>query len=234
MKKIFISLLALVLVSLNGQTKKGDLIVGASIGNMRFSDNNSTTSYPHLATDYKSESNSFSFSINPEIGWFLADNFAVGAMLYMGISSSNSSSSNNMTTVTSEGESSFFSLSAGPFARYYFGNNEKGKPFAQASFEYGLYPGKSKSSSSSGSSSETKYKPKGDWIASASFGYEHFISEYVGVFAMVGVGYGKSKTLYEYRPSTGTGYDYTYEDTRFFIPLNFGLQIHIPSSKSGN
>ena len=107
--------------------------------------------------------------------------------------------------------------------------SSKGMPFVQANIQYGISGGISKSSTSTGASSETKTKPKGDWNAGATFGYEHFVSQYVGLYGSIGFNYGKSKTSYEYRPSTGTGYDYTSEYSRFYIPVNFGLQVHLPS-----
>ena len=60
-----------------------------------------------------------------------------------------------------------------------------------------------------------------------SFGYEHFFNASVGLYASVGFNYGKSKTSYEYRPSTGSGYDYTSDYSRFYIPVNVGLQVHL-------
>ncbi|MBK7309173.1 MAG: hypothetical protein IPI88_20605 [Chitinophagaceae bacterium] len=51
------------------------------------------------------------------------------------------------------------------------------------------------------------------------------------MYASVGFNYGSSKTSYEYRPSTGTGYDYTSTYSRFYIPVNVGLQVHILGKK---
>ncbi|HRG91519.1 MAG TPA: hypothetical protein PLZ10_01155, partial [Chitinophagaceae bacterium] len=73
--------------------------------------------------------------------------------------------------------------------------------------------------------------PKGDWNAGLSFGYEHFVTPNVGLYGSIGFNYGKSKTTYEYRPSTGSGYDYTSEYSRFYIPVNVGLQVHILGKK---
>jgi hypothetical protein len=104
-------------------------------------------------------------------------------------------------------------------------------PFAQVNFQYGIYGGKSESKTSSGASSETTTKPKGDWNAGAAFGYEHFITPNIGFYGSIGFNYGSSKTEYQYRPSTGTGYDYTSEYSRFYIPVNVGLQVHILGKK---
>lgn len=60
-----------------------------------------------------------SFMANPNIGVFVANNLAVGAELSL---------------YTSEG---YTSWGAGPFARYYFGQQTKGKPYLGASLLVG-------------------------------------------------------------------------------------------------
>lgn len=53
------------------------------------------------------------FIVNPAVGVFLREKLAVGV---------------NASLLSSEG---YTQWSLGPFARYYFGNSEKGKPFGQ-------------------------------------------------------------------------------------------------------
>ena len=209
------------------QTNKGDKLFGVGIGSISYSNSDSKTSYSNTATVYNSDGNSFSISFNPNVAWFVQDNLAIGGGVSISFYSSKSKSSNTSSTTTSESKSTQPSFYIGPLARYYFGGSSKGKPFAQVNFQYGIYGGKSKSETSTGSSSETTTKPKGDWNAGGTFGYEHFITQSVGFYASIGFNYGKSKTQYEYRPSTGTGYDYTSEYSRFYIPVNVGLQVHI-------
>jgi hypothetical protein len=98
--------------------------------------------------------------------------------------------------------------------------------------QYGIFGGKSTSKSSTGSSSETKTKSKGNWNAGVSFGYEHFISSSIGFYGSLGFNYNKSKTTYEYNSSSGTEYDYTNDYSRFYIPVNVGLQVHILGKKA--
>lgn len=104
-------------------------------------------------------------------------------------------------------------------------------PYVQANFQIGFSGGKSESKTSTGAFSETKTKPKGDWNAGVALGYEHFFNENIGAFASIGFNYGKSKTEYEYRPSSGNGYDYTSDYSRFYIPVNVGIQVHILPKK---
>ncbi|MBL0144650.1 MAG: hypothetical protein IPP48_01690 [Chitinophagaceae bacterium] len=200
------------------QNQKGSKLIGVGLGSISYTNSESKTSYSNTPTVYKSDGNSFSISVNPNVAWFVQDNLAVGGGVSISFYTSTSKSSNTGSTTTSESKSTQPSVYIGPYARYYFGGSSKGMPFAQANFQIGIYGGKSTSSSSSGSSSETTTKPKGDWNGGLTFGYEHFISSYVGFYGSLGINYGKSKTTYEYRPSTGTGYDYTSEYSRFYIP----------------
>jgi len=232
MKKItFIVLGSLSLLTAGAQTKKGDRLIGVGIGSISYTNSDSKTSYSNTPTVYKSDGNSFSISLNPNIAWFVQDNLAIGGGVSISFYQSKSKSSNTSSSSTSENTSTQPSFYIGPSARYYFGGSEKGMPFAQVNAQYGIYGGKSKSTTSGGSSSETTTKPKGDWNAGLTFGYEHFVTPNVGLYASVGFNYGKSKTTYEYRPSTGTGYDYTSEYSRFYIPVNVGLQVHILGKK---
>ena len=228
MKKVFFAFVGVALsLSVFSQTKKGDKLVGVGIGSISYTNSDSKTTYSNTPTEYNSDGNSFSISVNPNVAWFVNDNLAIGGGVSISFYSSKSNSSNTSSSTTSESKSTQPSFYIGPLARYYFGGSSKGMPFAQVNFQIGIYGGKSESKTSTGSSSETTTNPKGDWNAGLSFGYEHFITPNVGLYGTIGFNYGKSKTMYEYRPSTGTGYDYTSEYSRFYIPVNVGLQVHI-------
>lgn len=232
MKKVLVVVLCIFSVAAMAQTKKGDKLVGVGIGSISYTNSDSKTTYSNTPTVYNSDGTSFSISINPNVAWFVQDNLAIGGGVSVSFYSSKSNSSNTSSSTTSESKSTQPSFYIGPLARYYFGGSAKGMPFAQANFQIGIYGGKSESKTSTGASSETTTHPKGDWNAGASFGYEHFITPNVGLYGSIGFNYGSSKTEYEYRPSTSTGYDYTSEYSRFYIPVNVGLQVHILSKKA--
>jgi hypothetical protein len=213
------------------QVKKGDKLVGVSLGSLSYTSSDSKTSYSNTPTVYNSDGNSFSINVNPNILWFIQDNLGLGGGVNIGIYNSKSTSSNTGSSNTTTSTYTQPSVYISPMARYYFGGSSKGMPFAQVNLQYGIYGGTSESKTSTGSSSETKTKPKGDWNAGLSFGYEHFVTPNVGLFGAIGFNYGKSKTEYEYRPSTGTGYNYTSEYSRFYIPVSVGLQVHILGKK---
>jgi hypothetical protein len=223
----FISSLLVAQVRVGAGVAKGARLIGVSFGGLSYTNSESKTSYSNTPTVYKSDGNSFSISVYPSIACFVKDKLAVGGGISASFYSSKSKSSNTSSSSTSENTSTQPSFYLSPYARMYFGGSEKGMPFAQINAQYGIYAGKSKSTTSSGSSSETTTKPKGDWNAGMSFGYEHFVTPNVGFYGSIGFNYGKSKTTYEYRPSSGTGYDYTSEYNRFYVPVNVGLQIHL-------
>jgi len=233
MKKIMFMVAGCIsMLSAFSQVEKGTKLVGVSFGSISYTNSNSKTSYSNTPTVYKSDGSSFSISINPNVAWFVADRLAVGGGVSVSYYYSKSNSSNTGSPATSDSKSTQPSFYIGPMARYYFGGSSKGMPFAQINGQYGIYGGKSKSSTSGGSTSETTTKPKGDWNIGATFGYEHFFNQNLGLYGSIGFNYGKSKTTYEYRPSTGTGYDYTSEYSRFYIPVNVGIQVHILSNKA--
>lgn len=233
MKKIISTLACfLLLFTAKSQTEKGNTLIGVSIGSISYTNSDAKTTYSNTPTVYNSDGSSFSISINPNIAWFIRDNLAVGGGISLSYYTSKSKSSNTSSTTTSDNKSTQPSFYIGPLARYYFGGSSKGMPFAQVNLQYGITTGKSESKTSTGSSSETKTKPKGDWNAGLAFGYEHFVTTSVGFYGSIGFNYGKSKTEYEYRPSTGSGYDYTSDYSRFYIPVNVGLQVHLACKKN--
>lgn len=213
------------------QIEKGSVLAGVELGAINFTSSKSKTTYSNTPTIYNSDGSSFSIQINPNIGIFIQDGLAVGANVSLSFYTSKSESSNTSSSTTSDNKSTQPAFYIGPYARYYFGGSKKGMPFVQGNLEFGLSGGKSESKTSTGASSETTTKPKGDWNVGATLGYEHFFNSSIGAFASIGVNYGKSKTSYEYRPSTGNGYDYTSDYSRLYIPVSVGLQIHMQSIK---
>ena len=118
MKKLFGILCVTLCISTAGysQFTKGKILAGGS-----FNVDLNTNKYKNGGTTTKG-ANSTSIGFYPQIGYFFMDNFAAGAGLSLGTSSSKSGS--NKYTYTS----TYFS----PFARYYFGNI-----YGQAAFDIG-------------------------------------------------------------------------------------------------
>lgn len=101
--KIYITILFLLMASaMQGQTDKGAIMAGG-----------------HLSLNTNKGGSSFRF--NPQLGFFVMDNFAVGGEMNMDFSKAG-------TVKTSE-------LGLGPYARYYFGKTQT-KPFVVSSANY--------------------------------------------------------------------------------------------------
>lgn len=212
------------------QVKKGTMLADVSLGGMSFNSDNGKTSYSNDPDVSMNKGTYLSIGVYPTIGYFIADGLAIGSSVNIYFSSSNDTYSYSGSSITYESKSTQPSFSIGPYARYYFGGNDNGKLFAQAKVGFGMSTSKSSSSTSGVSTSESKSNPNGgNWDAGLSIGYEHFFGEYLGLFGSLGVTYNKFKTEYEYTPSSGTGYSYTSETSRIYVPLNFGLLVHIPS-----
>jgi hypothetical protein len=238
MKKILFSMLLITMVtSAMSQVRvpwnvaKGTKLISVGFGGLSYSGNDSKTSYSNTPTVYNNNGNNFSISVYPSVAWFVQNKLAIGAGISVSFYSSSSKSSNTGSSTTYDNKSTQPSFYLSPYARLYFGSGAKGMLFVQANGDYGIYGGKSTSKSSSGSSSETITKSKGNWSAGASVGYEHFISDYVGFYGRIGFNYSSSKTDYDYKPSTGTGYTYTSEYNRWYVPVNIGLQVYLPKKK---
>jgi outer membrane protein len=114
MKKFFSLLFAVTLVTtlVNAQTSSGNMMVGGMI------DFSSSSSQGGSINDNSG------FTFMPSFGYFISDNFAVGASLTLGSSRSGTGAAKSTTS----------KFGIGPFARYYiFTSNESLGFFGQAS-----------------------------------------------------------------------------------------------------
>jgi hypothetical protein len=131
------------------QTDKGDLLIGGSLG-------------------FQTGEGSNSFNLDPNVGFFIGDNFAVGGKLTF-----QSSKLGSLNTST-------FGL--GPFARYYFGSAST-KPFAVSELDF---------LSTSFKSDGRKTNSNGiGWLI--GLGFATFINESVAVEGVSGYNYSKFK-----------------------------------------
>jgi outer membrane protein len=99
---IFAGFLSVLLITVNAQTEKGDWLVGGRI-------------------DINTGDNSTHIGINPNGGYFVIRNVAVGGNL--------------MIDYSKTGDGKVTDIGIGPFARYYFGN-AKARPLLQAGISF--------------------------------------------------------------------------------------------------
>ena len=107
MKKIIVGFLAVMAMTttLHAQTEKGDWMVGGNIA-------------------ISTATNNSEFAIQPMGGYFVANNFVIGASVVLDFQKT--------------GDTKYSVVSAGPFARYYINiKNSNFKPFFHAEYDLG-------------------------------------------------------------------------------------------------
>lgn len=136
--KLFFIATTLFAISANSQITKGNWMVGGS-GN--FTNYKSTFQNNNIETTQTG----YGFNISPNLGYFIADNVALGSALSFGFSNPSGNDNNS------------HGYGLAPFVRYYFRKSDKMiNPFLQTS--YGFSKGKS---DSGGSSKTNGYNIKG-------------------------------------------------------------------------
>jgi len=112
MKKCFLVLLTVCAIRVSySQTEKGKMFIGGQVSL-------SGSSQSHIDTSYKSENNTVGFSIAPNYGYFIKDNFAIGATINFGVSNSTQNTSYT-SPITYTNKSNTLSYGIGGFANYY-------------------------------------------------------------------------------------------------------------------
>ncbi|HSZ24262.1 MAG TPA: outer membrane beta-barrel protein [Cytophagaceae bacterium] len=139
------------------QTDKGSHLAGGTI-----SFNNS----------FANKSNSFSANLNPNYGYFLANNLAVGGLLSLTYSSSSLDKSHSTMATLS------------PFVRYYFGPPKTYMFFGYASAGGGIQSSNSTTSSNNGGSSSNNAR-YGISTFQVGPGFDYFVNKHVAVEAIL-------------------------------------------------
>jgi outer membrane protein W len=229
-KKIVVLGLVLATVCLAyPQTKKGDLIIGTYVGSTGVGFSSSESGNSSTTALGKSDYSSFSIGVGPSVGYFIADNLAIGTSFSLSYNWNKSKSSNTASPFTSESSSGSVYFSLGPFGRYYFGaNGGKGMPYVQVGFGISLYPKYSGTyTPSSGTGYDYGYKTYFAWNASVQVGYEHFLNPHVGLQFYVGYSFNHYKNSYEYKYPDSPSYISNYKSTNHGIAAGVGVSIHL-------
>ena len=161
MKTIAISLLLLTGSTAFSQTEKGSTMVGGAL-NLQTTKHNS------------------SFAVTPNIGFFAANNFAVGGTLNLNFSK--------------QGDVKNTQFGVGPFLRYYLGKTQT-KPFIMTE---GNFLSSNYESTDPVTNVKTKTKANGVGFL-VGLGFAAFVNEVVAVEGLTGYNYS------DFKGSTGSG-----------------------------
>jgi hypothetical protein len=198
MKKISIYLAVCFFVlalKTHAQMKPGTLMLGTTIG---------TTAYTSATSDYGYDNgsskttgtNTYTFSVGPQIGVFVTPNLAVGGTLSYSLNTNHVNSSSLSTTGLPSGSSTTTTtstVSLGPFMRYYFaGVPVKNWFYFQINGAAGTGTG---TNSGTSYSSTTTASTNGNisnifnWNAGGSLGMTHFFNPHIGMDFGLGYNY---------------------------------------------
>jgi outer membrane protein W len=196
MKKIItVIALALICSGAYAQFNQGRYLVGGSVGFV------TTTSKTKTDNATTKNGSSTSFTLAPDVGYFIIDNLAVGAGLGVSLSSSKSAGNND-----SKSSSSSFTLT--PFVRYYLDQGI----FFQGQVGFG--GGSGKYTPDGSTTSTTEKFGLFSWALAA--GYAHFLNDYVALEPIVG--YGANTTSYN---------DPDFKSVSSGLFINVGLQVYL-------
>lgn len=123
--------------AMNAQFKKGDRMLGPSIGSFVFNSGSSSISVASIGSS-NTTSNGYNLNIAPLYGWFINNKTVVGAILNINPNSQKNTYEENGSTYQSD-KSTGFSIGVGGFARNYFSVNQNSLlPFGQISLTAGI------------------------------------------------------------------------------------------------
>lgn len=197
----FASILALSLTA-NGQFKKGDKMVGASIASLAFNSGNADISVASIGSN-ESKITSYNVLINPSIGWFISNKTVVGVTLNINPNGQKTTYEQNGTTYQSD-KSNTFNIGLGGFARNYFSASGNLLPFVQASLNGGISNLKTDGffygGSGSGAYKDTYTgKSTGGSFVNASFtgGFTKMLGENAGLDLYLGYNFSYNKNVFK-------------------------------------
>jgi hypothetical protein len=179
----------------HAQFVKGTMMLGTTIGSTGYSSANSDYGYD-VGTLKNTGTNSFTFSIGPQIGFFLSPHLVLGATPAFNISTSHATSTTTNTNNTTSGSTTnttTTTVSLGPFMRYYFANASVTNWFyfqvnGAVGSGSGTTTGNSFTATALGSTNG-KVSDILTWNAGASVGMTHFFYKRIGLDVALGYSY---------------------------------------------
>lgn len=245
-KILFFAVLTAFSFSINAQFKKGDRMVGASVASFMYNSGSSEVSFPSGIQGYTSNSSSYSFRLEPSMGWFISEKTAVGGALNILPHGQKVTYKDNGVSFQ-EDKSNNFDIGLGAFARHYFGNAGDFYPFGQFGFNLGISSATSEGYKYYSGTPEFKNsyegKSSGGFFANASLqaGLTKMLNENTGLDFFAGYTYSYNKNTYKTTTLTDLDLDGDIDATAenepttkftnhgFFVGV--GLQIFLTGKK---
>jgi hypothetical protein len=219
-KKVFFALITLLTgLAAQSQFKKGDKMVGTTIGSVLYNSGSADISVDQIGEN-KSKITSFNLSINPSIAWFISENTAIGASLNINPTSNKTTYEQNGSTYQSD-QSNNFNIGLGGFVRNYFGSSGNMLPFGQFGFNLGISSLKTEGFLYTGTAptaNKTTYdgSSSGGFFANASLqaGFTKMMGENAGLDVFIGYNYGYNKNTFNKTTLVDNGNNGSIDETR--------------------
>ena len=224
--------------NVSAQFSKGSKFVEANFGNIGF--NKSDSKGESGGSSSKSDNKGFSINLFPRVGYFITDNFAVGAEVDIYFYNNKGNFYNSAGVKSSDSKTTEVSLGVGPFVRYYFAGDNRSRFYGQVGGSiYGdlVYDVESRSYSGGNLFSTTKYdykKKYNNLAGNVLVGWNRILAENVAL--NMSLGYRYSHTTYTYNYTTtpvigspATGPDYKYTNSNNSVTWNIGFTMFFPS-----
>lgn len=213
---------------LNAQNKKGNWILGASVGSAGFTKSNSTSQRIGTVGNSESENKYINIALTPYAGYYFTDKIVAGAVINLSFSNNRSESHSVNSPNVGSGKTSSLLFGVGPFGRFYFGElSNKGMPFTEVSMQLSFIPAYKGESFKDGNLYYTvNYDSYLFKSAGAKIGYEHFLTRDLGLQYTLGVSYSRYNYTFKYDYVTGTDSEYEETYKSFGLAAGLGLVIH--------
>jgi len=230
----------------SAQFKKGDKMVGATIGSVFYNSGSADISVASIGNN-TSKVTGFGVSINPSLGWFIAENTAVGFSLNINPTGQKTSYEQNGSTYQKD-KSTNFNIGAGGFVRNYFSTSASLLPFGQASLNAGISSLKTDGffygGSGTGAYKETyDGNSSGGLFVNATFtgGVTKKLSDYTGLDFYIGYAYSYNKNTFKRTTLRDNGNDGSIDErrenetttkfTNHGLLLGVGFQVFLKGKK---
>ncbi len=242
---LFLTAIITISSASNAQFNKGDRMVGASIASLFYNSGNSEVTYPGI-TGYTSKNSGFGIRVEPNMGWFISEQTAVGGSLFINPTGQKVTYENAGTTFQ-EDKSNNFNIGLGAFARHYLGSGDSYMPYGQFGFNFGISSATTEGFRYYDATIDYKTayngKSSGGFFANASLqlGLTKMLGENAGLDIFAGYAYSYSKNTFKTTTTTDFGIDGSIETTAVSEPTTkftnhgfsagLGIQIFLRKKK---